>query len=236
MLFGSFGIVSWVIYLALTGVMITRHRKQVRNEFSTLDTFRKIGWLLFIVIFYILYCLTVFLWGLFNIIFLDTLSLTIYNYSVLLVFIYIFGFYGLKQKELFSPGTDNNGKQIRTQVSFLNDKTKAKIQKKILEYFEKEQPYLNPDLSMGLLSEKLEIPKHHITEVLNGVLGKNFFQFVNEYRVEAVKKKLVQPKQPYSIEAIGYECGFNSKSTFFSVFKQITGQTPAEFKTRPEQV
>ncbi|MBN1927505.1 MAG: AraC family transcriptional regulator [Prolixibacteraceae bacterium] len=229
--FGIFGIVSWVVYLTLTGIDLTKHRRKIKDEFSTIDMFKKVGWVLFIVVLYILYCFTVFLWGLFNVIFLDTLSLTIYNYSVLLIFIYIFGFYGLKQKELFSHTTAKNSKPDRLQSSFLNEKTKEKIQKKILEYFNTETPYLNPDLSMSILSEKLEIPKHHITEVLNGVLGKNFFQFVNEYRVNEVKKKLNDPKNLYSIEAIGYECGFNSKSTFFSVFKQITGQTPAQFKS-----
>jgi AraC-like DNA-binding protein len=101
-----------------------------------------------------------------------------------------------------------------------------------LLYFEKEKPYLNPELSMSLLSEKLNIPKHHLTEVLNGNLGRNFFRFVNEYRVHEVQKSLSNPKNPYSIEAIGFESGFNSKSTFFSVFKRITGLTPKEYKER----
>jgi AraC-like DNA-binding protein len=83
---------------------------------------------------------------------------------------------------------------------------------------------------MSLMSEKLNIPKHHLTEVLNNTLGKNFFQFVNEYRVAAVKKQLDKPNNLYSIEAIGYECGFNSKSTFFSVFKTLTGQTPKNYR------
>ncbi|HEY6915810.1 MAG TPA: helix-turn-helix domain-containing protein, partial [Paludibacter sp.] len=64
----------------------------------------------------------------------------------------------------------------------------------------------------------LKIPKYQITEVLNTELGNNFFQFVNHYRVEAVKMMLSDPKNKYSIEAIGYECGFSSKSSFYTVF------------------
>jgi AraC-like DNA-binding protein len=119
---------------------------------------------------------------------------------------------------------------LKQQSTILNETASEKVKIKILSYFQKEKPYMNPDLNMTLLSETLKIPKHHLTEVLNGKLGKNFFQFVNEYRVEAVKKELSNPKNPYSIEAIGYECGFNSKSTFFSVFKSISGMTPAEYK------
>jgi AraC-like DNA-binding protein len=66
--------------------------------------------------------------------------------------------------------------------------------------------------------------------VLNTSIGKNFFQFVNAYRVEEVKRMLVDPKNLYSIEAIGYECGFSSKSSFYKEFKRITGMTPAEYK------
>jgi AraC-like DNA-binding protein len=229
LLFGIFGIISWIIYLWLTGVILTRHRKLIQNEFSTIDTFKKIGWILFIVIFYILYCFSVLIWGLFNIIVLNTLSVTIFNYSVLLFFIYIFGFYGLKQIEIFKHTLPEN-ETVKQQNSILNETDSEKVKLKILNYFQKEKPYLNPDLNMTLLSEKLKIPKHHLTEVLNGKLGKNFFQFVNEYRIEAVKEELSNPKNPYSIEAIGYECGFNSKSTFFSVFKNITGRTPMEYK------
>jgi len=228
-LFGLFGVISWVIYLWLTGVILTRHRKLIQNEFSTIDLFKKIGWILFIVVFYILYCISVLIWGLFNIIILDTLSVTIFNYSVLLFFIYIFGFYGLKQKEIFKR-TVPESETIKQQNLILNETSAEKVKMKILNYFQKEKPYLNPDLNMSLLSETLKIPKHHLTEVLNSNLGKNFFQFVNEYRIEAVKEELSNPQNPYSIEAIGYECGFNSKSTFFSVFKNITGQTPMEYK------
>ena len=83
---------------------------------------------------------------------------------------------------------------------------------------------------MDLLSEEINFPKYQITEVLNIEIGKNFFQFVNSYRIEAVKKMLLEPKLKYSIEAIGYECGFNSKSSFYTVFKKITGKTPAAFR------
>jgi AraC-like DNA-binding protein len=112
----------------------------------------------------------------------------------------------------------------------LNDEDKEKIKKSILRYFEKKEVYLNPDLNMDLLSKALKIPKYQLTEVLNTSIGKNFFQFVNAYRVEEVKKMLVDPKNLYSIEAIGYECGFSSKSSFYKEFKRITGMTPAEYK------
>ncbi len=231
-LFGICGILSWVVYLWLTGLVLTRHRKQVMNEFSNIDLFKRIGWIMFVVIFYVMYCISVFVWGLFNVIVFTSYSITVFNYSVLLFFIYIFGFYGLKQRDIFSR--NKLEKEIEVEVkpanALLSHDVSEKIKSTVLTYFQNEKPYLNSELSMTLLSEKLNIPKHHLTDVLNSTIGKNFFQFVNEYRVEAVKKELANPKNPYSIEAIGYECGFNSKSTFFSVFKTMTGRTPMEYK------
>ncbi|MBN2805422.1 MAG: AraC family transcriptional regulator [Prolixibacteraceae bacterium] len=231
MIFGILGLASWAIYLTLTSIALTRHRRQIKNEFSSIDLFKRLGWIYFIVVFYILFCFSIFAWGLINTMAWSTQSLTIFNYSMLLFFIYIFGFYGLKQSDIFKERIfdDEKGKQAKAP-GMLNAETSSKIEKQLLNYFNIEKPYLNPDLNMTLLSEKLELPKYHLTEVLNKNLGKNFFQFVNEYRVEAVKKYLTDPKQNYSIEAIGYECGFNSKSTFFAVFKSTTGLTPKEFQ------
>jgi AraC-like DNA-binding protein len=232
LLFGVCGIVSWVVYLWLTGLVLNQHRKNIRNEFSNIDLFKRIGWIMFVVVFYILYCISVFVWGLFNVIVFTSNSITAFNYSVLLFFIYLLGFYGLKQRDIFSRNKlkSENFEEPKPSSSFLSHEVSDRIKALILKYLQEEKPYLNPEFSMSVLSEKLNIPKHQLTAVLNGTMGKNFFQFVNEYRIEAVKKELANPKNRYSIEAIGYECGFNSKSTFFSVFKSITGMTPLEYK------
>lgn len=231
--FGIFGVVSWAVYLSLTSIKLTKHRRMLRNEFSSIDLFIRLGWIHFIVVFYILYCFSIFFWGLLNVIAWSTTSLTIYNYSVLLLFSYIFGFYGLKQRNIFNrPSPGQALVKEQKPSGMLSADTSSKIENELLSYFEKNKPHFNPELNMTLLSEELGIPKHHLTEVLNKNLGKNFFQFVNEYRVIEVKKNLADPKNAYSIEAIGYECGFNSKSTFFSVFKSITGLTPLAYKRK----
>ena len=225
-LFGVSGIVSWAVYLTTSALTIKKHQKSIQNEFSTIDGYKKINWLLFIIISYIAYCIIVLLWGIFNIVFTDTYSISLFNYSALLFFVYIFCFYGLKQQELFPKKTNNE----RYKNPVLNNDKAEKIAKKVKMLFDAESIYLNPDLNMQMLSDKLKLPKHHVTEAINGYFGKNFFQFVNEYRIEAVKQLLTKNKNPYSIEAIGYECGFNSKSTFFSVFKKFTGLTPEQYK------
>jgi len=104
------------------------------------------------------------------------------------------------------------------------------IAKKLNDYFEKERVYLKPEISLTKVSESLHIPSHQITETLNGLLGQSFNEFTNNYRVEEFKRLLKKPKfQNYSILALAFEVGFNSKATFNASFKKITEQTPSEY-------
>ncbi len=96
---------------------------------------------------------------------------------------------------------------------------------------EEKKPYLDVDLSIHDVSDELDIPRHYLTQVINGMLGKNFYNFINEYRIEEVKKLLADEEySKYTLTSIAFEAGFNSKSSFNSVFKTATGMTPSQFK------
>ena len=72
---------------------------------------------------------------------------------------------------------------------------------------------------------------HNLSQVINAKLGKNFYDFVNEYRVEEVKRRLRDPKYTnLKILAIGMDAGFNTKSTFNAFFKKHTGLTPSQYR------
>ncbi len=242
MLFTMASILSWGYYNLWSIVMVIRHRGWLEDEFSTIERGTRLGWILFIVVFYNFYCVVAATMGLVVIVFKTGYYVPhAYNYSTLLLLVYILGFYGLKQSPVFSTLWGNlerfkrehgplKGSEEKAQTLSLSDKRRADIRQRLIKHFDETKPYLNAELSMSTLSEQLNIPKHHITEVLNSDMGKNFFRFANEYRVNAVKDMLGDKKNLYSIEAIGYECGFNSKSAFFTVFKRITGQTPLQYK------
>jgi len=98
---------------------------------------------------------------------------------------------------------------------------------------ETEKPYLDRDLSIQNLSVITGIPRHHITQVLNEKHGKNFFTFINEYRVKEVISRFGDPaNNNFTILAIAYDSGFNSKTTFNAIFKSITGLTPSEYREK----
>ena len=98
---------------------------------------------------------------------------------------------------------------------------------------DEEQPYLRGDLTLGDLSNELSISAHNLSEVINTRLGKNFYDFVNGYRVQEVQRKLTNPAHKhFTIMALAYDAGFNSKSAFNSFFKKATGMTPSEYRRK----
>ena len=106
---------------------------------------------------------------------------------------------------------------------------------KIIELcFTNDRMHLDPELSLPLLSEKTGIPPHHISQVINEKFGMNFYTLVNKYRVEHAAGILSSESGEVSIISICYRSGFNSKSVFNRIFKQMTGLTPSEFKKKSD--
>lgn len=233
LVFGICNIVSWVYYNTLSISELHRHRKNILQEFSLLESGRRLVWVYLVVIFYNIYCLALLSSGI-SVVFTGKYMMLphVINYSVMLFIIYMLGFYGLRQTVIYTGKDDlEPGQDEKYGSSLLSPARKEEIKNSILNLFDLQKPYLNPDLNMDMLAEMTGLQKHHITEVLNMELKNNFFNFVNSYRVDAVKKMLSDRSNPYSIEAIGYECGFNSKSSFFSVFKKMTGMTPMSYRS-----
>ena len=93
--------------------------------------------------------------------------------------------------------------------------------------------YLNEHLSLRDVSGQLTIDPNLLSYILNTHIEKSFYEFINQFRVEEVKSKLSQPKyQNYTLLAIALESGFNSKTSFNRVFKQMTGMPPGQYQKK----
>jgi AraC-like DNA-binding protein len=112
----------------------------------------------------------------------------------------------------------------------LDDNTIEDIEQKIT-LITKNELYLNPNLTLDETAKALKISKHLLSQYFNEKLGQSFNNFINEFRIEKAKEFLTNQNN-YTMEGIGYECGFNSKSTFFTSFKKITGKTPSEYQKK----
>jgi len=96
--------------------------------------------------------------------------------------------------------------------------------------------YQDPELTLTSLAEKLDLSAHELSRIINAGLKKSFPDFINAYRVAAVIRKMQDPAYDrLNLAGIGYDSGFNSKSTFYRIFKDMTGKSPADYKGNLEK-
>jgi AraC-like DNA-binding protein len=144
--------------------------------------------------------------------------------------IYGMGYLKLRRPE---PETGEKDEQParKYEKSTLTPERSERYLDKLINFMEKEKPFTDGDLTIQKLAEKLSIPANHLSQTINERLGQTFSDFVNSYRVEAAKRKLLDPAfRHLSVLGIAEEVGFSSKSSFNSVFKKHTNMTPSEFR------
>jgi AraC-like DNA-binding protein len=110
----------------------------------------------------------------------------------------------------------------------------ALLTQELIRMMEKEKAYCNPELSLNLLAEKINTNREYLSQVINNVIGKNFIDYINEYRIEDAKlilaEQITQKTRILNIAAIANSVGFKNTSTFNPVFKKATGYTPSDYK------
>ncbi len=118
--------------------------------------------------------------------------------------------------------------------SFLKPSPPAELKQKgiwLKKVVKEKRYYEDPELSLGSLAEKLGLTTHELSRIINTVLKKSFNDFINEYRVVDVARKMQDPAYNHiTLLGIAYDSGFNSNSTFHRIFKEMTGKSPAEYK------
>ncbi|SOD79245.1 helix-turn-helix domain-containing protein [Spirosoma fluviale] len=129
---------------------------------------------------------------------------------------------------LVSAKSDNGHHLVKAPVALSADLVTWRDA--LLAYMENERPYLDPDLSLIDLARRLKTNASILSPVINAGTGKNFNDFVNQYRVDAFKRQALDPANSHlSLLGIAFDCGFNSKATFNRAFKKLSGQSPREF-------
>ena len=157
------------------------------------------------------------------------------NFSMAAI-IYAIGYFALLQPEVLSTDMlKQNGPKY--EKSTLTPARANAYLERLQQVMEVERPFVNPDLRMQDLAELLTISPHHLSQIINEHLDQNFSEFINGYRIEAAKKKLVDPnEQHFTILSIAYEVGFNNKASFNTAFKKQTGITPSQYRNATKPV
>lgn len=240
-------LVQGAIYLSLVAALLLRYSRALRAKGGALAAHERAA--LFQVRFMLGGFFVLFIGGLLRYT-LDQTART--NLLVPLgasALIYALGYLGLRRPEVLTGVKETTSDAAATETrganadasgdppakkyekSTLTPERAERYLKRLLNHMETEKPYVDGELTLPKLAERLSIPPQHLSQTINERLRQNFFDFVNTYRVEEAKRRLLDPaKQHYSVLAIAEEVGFNSKSAFNAVFKKHVRMTPSEFR------
>jgi len=161
--------------------------------------------------------------------------------------IFFISYYAIKQPEIFrktvvmekeigckTPGymdvtlEAESTKYIKQSLDEITQKQYLGL---LLDLMDSDKPYLDDQLTLKNLSDKLSVSSHHLSIVINNQLNKNFYNFISAYRIEEAKVLFEKDcNHDKNILQIAFEAGFNSKTTFNTVFKKNTGMTPSEYR------
>lgn len=242
-IFAKFAVYVWIynspVYYLICIFRIRKHKRNIRNYFSNTRNV-DLKWL-----YYLTYGFAFFLFfGLFfgkiqEIIgYKFPFAYKDFNWFGMVIYIFGVGFFGFRQREIYKDLTpvvlaDNNLLESVYEKSGLGKEEREMILSQLQNYMKTHKPYFDPELNLRNLSDAIETTPHKLSQVINEQLKCNFFEYVNTFRVEEAKKALTDPNRMNSkIIAIAYDCGFNSKSTFYNVFKKHTSLTPSDYKQK----
>jgi AraC-like DNA-binding protein len=240
-----------ILYYVISSLKIVRRfRIQIKDNYSFNSSKISLDWLLVMIILFVVLILLIIIGSVMYEHKRINNSVYIFRHIIELFHVYALSIWGFHQKQLISgyktdsdteePDVDDSSSGKYVKSGLKSEDAKNYIEN-LVKYMNDSGVWKDSELSIAKLASQTSISKHQLSEVLNEYLGKNFYVFVNEYRVEYAKQLLMKKEYSnWSIIAIAYECGFNSKTAFNIFFKKHTQQTPSEFRklivSNPEKV
>lgn len=232
--------ISGLVYSLLSLWLLLRFRKGLKNEFSNTEKIQ-FNWLLFLIT--AMLCIWII------VLFLENDNITSFASTT---FIILLGYFGFTQVNVFSkknvpapvptqepfqvsaqilaaesiqPET-----QVRYQHSNLNEKELLSIHEQLTLILQKEKPYLDAELTLNDLARLVKTHPNKLSQAINQVEQKSFYDLINEMRIRDFLHRLSLPEnKQYTLMSIAYDSGFNSKASFNRNFKKHTGKTPSEY-------
>lgn len=229
--------ISGLGYSIWSLIIINKHQKKIKDRFSNTDK-KELQWLKYLSIGNgIIFALSIFFSN--EIIYTAVVSLVLF-----------IGFFGINQLNIFYSNIDvsnedsvqgnfqiserqvpeNTVNKEKYAKSGLNEIMASKIYSDLKKVMTTNSLYKNEDLTLVELSKQLKVHPNHLSQVINVMEGKNFYNYINSLRIDEFIKIASLPKNKrYTMISLAYDCGFSAKSTFNKHFKLNTGKTPTEF-------
>lgn len=229
---------SVLTYLVLVILLWRKHKNNLRNYFSSSSRKRTLDSVVVMIVLFALSIIAEFFAPLIP--GLSThaeTSIFWFNQFNLGMLAFLWLIVGLMQPAIFRQvpvnAEERKEENARYQKSGLNKESKEAYRQTILAYLATQKPYLNPEYNLETMARDLNITRQNLSQTINDELGKNFYQLINEYRVMEFKRLLSDSGMKHlTFTGLAYESGFNSKSAFYRVFREITGETPTKFKQK----
>jgi AraC-like DNA-binding protein len=215
---------SGLAYFVWSTLLLRKHRENIRAQFSDLERIN-LQWL---------QILTYGLGGIwFLVIVIGNDALV---YSGVVVFVFLIGFFGVRQADIFIRRPiveEENEQRDKYQKSGLTEDASRELHNALIRLMTDEALYKKSDLSIDDLSSRLGVHSNYLSQTINQKEGKNFYDFVNTYRIEEFKRLIaLQKNRQFTLLSLAFDCGFSSKTSFNRYFKKATGQTPSEYASR----
>lgn len=233
---GYYGYIVWMHYptmFIISGLLIIYYsldsskllQQKINNHLIYKDRIRWIQKVLFVLKYYAAFLIVIVL---IDVLFFDYAFKKYYSYPLFIGMASITYWLGLE-------GFHKRNIDIIKTQNIIADKERLQLEQiaeTLKNLMEKDKIYTNPDLNLTLLSKKLGIKSYQTTKCLNIIFGKKFNDFVNGYRIKALKELLNDSKnERFTLLSLAFEVGFNSKSSFNRAVKKITGKPPKDLKS-----
>jgi AraC-like DNA-binding protein len=210
------------LYFGWCALKIFRFQRSLKNNFSNSDKIH-FNWILFLMAGILI------IWVVVIITKNEELST-----KAIAVFLILLGYFGITQVEVFLKRTPQSALVEEPKPKYVNsgldDIELGRLHQLLIRVLQSKKPYLNPELTLQGLASILNIPVHHLSQVINEKEQKNFYDLINKCRIEEFLREIKNGKNKnYTLIAIAYDCGFNSKASFNRNFKKYTGKTPTEY-------
>jgi AraC-like DNA-binding protein len=214
---------SGIFYVVWSAVLLRRHKNNIRDQYSDLEKV-DLHWLRI---------LTLGMGGIWFLVVVIGRDILIFTGVV--IFVFLIGFFGVRQAEIFAQSPlPPEGEEIRKKYpkSGLSEEVSGELHRELKRLMTEDALYKKRDLSINDLASKLGVHPNYLSQTINQKEKKNYYDFVNTYRIEEFKRLIERQKnQQFTLLSLAYECGFSSKTSFNRYFKKATGQTPSQYST-----
>lgn len=233
-------LLSGLFYTSISLLKLEKHRRTIAEQFSFTEKIN-LKWLTYLVAgSSIIWVLVVF-------------SDDQYIFSTVVIYVLFIGYFGIKQVGIFTNRThlesetsitlpthepiinsqlneEPETEKIKYEKSGLTQADLQTIHNNLKEVMQNEKLFKNPELTLADLAQKINTHANTLSQVINSIEQKTFYDYINLQRIEEFKKVvLLTQNQKFTLLSLAFECGFNSKTSFNRNFKKATDLSPTEY-------